>query len=173
MATRKKPELDHHNHHELTHHAYWITDYYTKSIESIRTGAATLIGLIGVEIGFLATWKFENISASSRGEISWLIKIAIVSLFIAICGFALCLAPRTVLHPNLQQIEWALEKMPAEELHSLPLRSLLHKNDDEGRNIFEYLAKWKGQVFIIFNVALVFCLLAQSALLFSIYQLWF
>lgn len=173
MATRKKPELDHHNHHELTHHAYWITDYYTKSIESIRTGAATLIGLTGVEIGFLASWKFENFSDASNGQIGTLVKVAIISLLISICGFALCLAPRTVLHPNLEQIEWALVNMPAEELHSLPLQSLLNKNDDEGRNIFEYLAKWKRQVFIIFNVALVFCLLSQSALLISIYQLWF
>ena len=162
------------NYEILTTHAYWVVDHYTSGLEKLRARAATLIGLISVEIGFLATWNKVDFPKSTERLLNALLIITLLGLVICLCGLLYCLRAKSILRPTTEQILWALDEknMPKEELHTLPILAITNKDETNGKEMFDSLVEENATLAKLFNLSLLFCVGSQIVLMVFIYLRW-
>ena len=68
----------------VTDYAFWITEFYNGTIERIRSSSANLIGFVGVEFGFLATWNKEDFVNGSSVNLKILLGITLMCLLVTL-----------------------------------------------------------------------------------------
>lgn len=158
----------------LTNHAYWITDYYTKSIDRIQNRSTNLLGLLGVELGFLAQWAaidFSNQLLNSM-QTRILVFAALVSVLASLFWLLSCLRDRTIRHPSYDEIKWIIHDFQEEERKYGPLHTLLVPEHDTNENLFDNLIRVKIEISKNFRRATIFIAIFQCLIVALMFFKW-
>lgn len=159
---------------KLTNHAYWITDYYTKSIDRIQSRSTNLLGLIGVELGFLAPWTASDFSNSylNSDVTKMLVILGILSIVSGLFWLLLCLKDKPIRHPSYDEINWIINSCFPDERRFGPLHTLLTPEEDTNENLFDNLRRVKSEINKSFKLAILSVGFFQFFILLLIFLKW-
>lgn len=154
---------------ELNDYAYWITDFYNNSIERILSSSANLIGFVGIELGFIATWAGQSDAPFEDLWSKILLATALISLMISLVGFFITQINHRSFYPSLNEFSAYLRETEKEHHHRIPLMLMFLREEKTSENIFQTMVRIKSRLLFSYHGAIVTCLLAQLALSFLIF----
>jgi hypothetical protein len=166
-----KPDQSSESLSELISHSRWVVEYLSAANNNLLTRSATLMGLLGVEIAFVATWDPSQFATFHLYKL-----FIILGVGSAIGGtFLLVVAGRVknFVFPNFSQIDEALTYQPLRATKEI-LEIMLHKQRDpipsladrlrdhhEKKDLYDRLVRENNQIRWCFRMGTNLALLSQ------------
>ena len=124
---KKKPKQSLESLDALTAHSRWVVEYLSAANNNMLLRAATLLGLIGVEVAFVATWDPDKYKKFFLHE--QILVIGVSSALLSAILLVVASAAKNFVYPNFSQIHEALDYKPRRASQEV-LEIMLHKQSD-------------------------------------------